>query len=342
MDALFLNFISTSAVPVLFLIIAGLIYTLGKGADLLVDEAVVLSTRMGISKVLIGVTIVSLGTTVPEAAVSVFAAVQGRPEIALGNAVGSIICDTGLILGLITLFAPISLNNSVIHRQGWFQLFAGILLVGSCIPFFGGGHIFETGGHLPRQMGILFLILLALYLWGSIKWMKDDTPAEGNDGEDKEEWKALPTIGKILMGSGLVVVSSHFLIPTVQESALRLSIPEGVISATLVAFGTSLPELVTSVTAVRKGYGELAIGNIIGADILNVLFVAGAAASVTHGGLEAPVHFFKLLFPAMMGTLIIFRLGIHYSGNVFKKQFSIMLLSIYALVTLSSYLGVAA
>ncbi len=342
MDILFEQFLTHSSIPVLIGIIAVLIYALGKGADLLVDEAVVMSSKLGISKVLIGVTIVSLGTTVPEAAVSVFAAVQGRPEIALGNAVGSIICDTGLILGLITLFAPISLKNSVIHRQGWFQLFAGILLVGSCIPFFSDANIFRTGGFLPRHMGVFFLVLLAVYLWGSIKWMKDEQPREPESSEEKAASSNMATLIKILAGCGLVVVSSHFLIPTVQESAVRLSLPEGIISATLVAFGTSLPELVTSVTAVRKGYGELAIGNIIGADILNVLFVAGASATVTSGGLEAPVHFFTLLFPAMMGTLIIFRLGIHYSGNVFKKQFSIMLLSIYAIATVSSYLGIAA
>lgn len=342
MDALVLNYLTDSSGIVLFAVIAGLIYTLGKGADLLVDEAVVLSTKLGISKVLIGVTIVSLGTTVPEAAVSVFAAVKGRPEIALGNAVGSIICDTGLILGLITLFAPISLKSSVIHRQGWFQLLAGVLLVASCIPFFSDTNIFKTGGILPQQMGIVFLILLGLYLWGSIRWMKDEPLQDSTEEDSSRPSRTIVTLSKILLGSGLVVVSSHFLIPAVQVSAARLSLPEGIVSATLVAFGTSLPELVTSITAVRKGYGELAIGNIIGADILNVLFVAGASASVTSGGLEAPVHFFKLLFPAMMGTLIIFRLGIHYSGSVFRKPFSIMLLSIYAIVTLSSYLGIAA
>lgn len=341
------TYISTAPFPVLLIIITGLIFLLGKGADMLVDEAVSLSTRLGISKVLIGVTIVSLGTTVPEAAVSVLAAVKGSPEIALGNAVGSIICDTGLILGLITLFAPISLKSRVIHRQGWFQLFAGVLLVGSCIPYFGTGRVFQTGGLLPRFMGLVFLALLALYLWGSIRWMNDGDatetgPASEGEGQGDARASLSMILSRILFGSLLVVVSSHFLIPTVQVSALRLSIPEGIVSATLIAFGTSLPELVTAVTAVRKGYGELALGNIIGADILNVLFVAGASASVTQGGLAAPVHFFTLLFPAMMGTLIIFRLGIHFSGSVFRKPFSIMLLSVYAFATISSYLGILA
>lgn len=342
MDALFLNIVTTGSIPVVLLVIAGLIYALVRGADLLVDEAVVLSSRMGISKVLIGATIVSLGTTFPEAAVSVLAAVKGSPEIALGNAVGSIICNAGLILGLITYFAPISLKNSAIRRQGWVQLFAGILLVGSCIPFVKGGNIFQSGGNLPRAMGLIFLVVLAVYLWVAVRWMKDDRP----DGPPADA--AVPAghigiiLGKIITGSALVVVSSHFLVPAVQASAVRLNLPEGMVSATLLAFGTSLPELVTSVTAVRKGYGELALGNIVGADILNVLFVAGVSASVTSGGLAAPVHFFKLLFPAMIGILIIFRLGIHSSGGVFKRQYSIILLGIYAVVTVSSYLGIAA
>lgn len=156
MDAVFLNYVANVSLPILFVIIAALIYVLGKGADMLVDEAVALSTRLGISKVLIGVTIVSLGTTVPEAAVSVLAAVKGRPEIALGNAVGSIICDTGLILGLVTLFAPISLNNSVIHRQGWFQLGAGVLLVAACIPFFQRAAYLKPAAFCPSTWGFYF------------------------------------------------------------------------------------------------------------------------------------------------------------------------------------------
>ncbi len=342
MDALFLQFLSVSSTPVILLSIAGLIFVLGKGADVLVDEAVTLSRRLGISKVIIGLTIVSLGTTLPEVAVSVLAAIKGRPEIALGNAVGSIICDTGLIMGLITLFAPISLKSSVLQRQGWFQLLAGLLLVGSCIPFFSSARVFHTGGNLPRQMGMVFLVLLAVYLWGSFRWMKEAQPLDTIDEPPHKKSQIIFLLLKIIMGSGLVVISSHFLIPAVQESALRFNLAEGLVSATLVAFGTSLPELVTAITAVRKGYGELALGNIIGANILNVLFVAGASAIVTSGGLAAPALFFKLLFPAMMGTLIIFRLGVHYSGSVFKKEFSIVLLSIYAIVTLSGYLGITA
>ena len=126
-----------------------------EGADLLVDEAVGVSRQLGVSPLLIGATIVSLGTTLPEAAVSVLAAVQGRPEIALGNAVGSIICDTGLIIGLATLWGPLPLDRRVVNRQGWVQFCAGLLLVAACIPFFPMRRVFLQGGMLPQFMGML-------------------------------------------------------------------------------------------------------------------------------------------------------------------------------------------
>jgi cation:H+ antiporter len=115
-------------------------------------------------------------------------------------------------------------------------------------------------------------------------------------------------------------------------------VPEAIIAATLVAFGTSLPELVTAVTAAKKGHGELAVGNIIGADILNILFVSGLAAAVTPGGLAASVDFFKTLFPAMLFVLIIFRLGIFVSKDRLKKPFGLMLIGIYLALTFFSYL----
>ncbi len=111
----------------------------------------------------------------------------------------------------------------------------------------------------------------------------------------------------------LVIGSSKILIPAVEITAIRIGIPQGVIAATLVAFGTSLPELVTAITAVRKGHGELAIGNIVGADILNVLFVVGAAAAVTKGGLTVPVSFYKLQIPTML--IIIFAFRHFYKGQ---------------------------
>ena len=271
---------------------------LGRSADWLVDEAVALSERSGLPKVVIGATVVSLGTTMPEAAVSVFAAVQGNPGLALGNAVGSIICDTGLILGAACLIAPLRLNRTIVNRQGWIQFGAGCALVVSCLPWSNLTGLFETGGHLPQVMGFVFLAALALYMWKSVVWAREDTAGTGVEGHEADvEAPLFLILLKLAAAVALVVISARILIPGVAEAARRLDVPDAIIAATLVAFGTSLPELITAVTAARRGHGDLAVGNIVGADILNVLFVAGAAAAVTPGGLEAGPHFFKVLFP---------------------------------------------
>ena len=323
----------------LFLVIAGTLFTVGKGADILVEEAVDLSKKWGIPKVLIGATIVSLGTTLPEAVVSVLAAAKGMPDLALGNAVGSIICDTGLILGLAAIIAPLPLNREMVNRQGWLQFGAGCLLVISCLPFSSLSlkTIFEEGGQLPRFVGFIFLILLAGYLWFTIRWSKN-SEIETNEQETDHDSSTILALIKLVFGIALVVVSSWILIPAVREAAERINVPQSIIAATLVAFGTSLPELVTAITAARKGHGELAIGNVIGADILNVLFVAGAAAAITSGGLMAPPQFFQLLFPAMLFILLVFRIGIFFSGKSFKRPFGFVLLAAYIIVTTFSYI----
>ncbi|MCE2393881.1 calcium/sodium antiporter [Candidatus Poribacteria bacterium] len=323
----------------LFVIIAITLYLLGKGADILVDEAVTLSTRWGIPQTLIGATIVSLGTTTPEAAVSVLAAVQGDPDIALGNAVGSIICDTGLILGTAALIAPLPLNRKIVNRQGWLQLGAGFLLVIACLPFGSLGATFAEGGRLPQVMGFVFLILLAAYMWQSIRWSRDadsDSTME-MDQSHEDSANTVLVVAKLVLGIILVVASSVVLIPAVKIVAERVRVPESIIAATLVAFGTSLPEFVTAVTAARRGHGALAVGNVIGADILNVLFVAGASAAVTGAGLEAPTHFFRLLFPLMLFILVVFRVGIFVSGDSLKRPFGVILIAAYLFVTILSY-----
>jgi cation:H+ antiporter len=189
------------------------------------------------------------------------------------------------------------------------------------------------------MMGFVFLALLLLYLWQTIRWAR----LKNNNANNHAQATESPTdnlatlLLKLLAGIALVVVSSRILIPAVQETALRINVPDSIIGATLVAFGTSLPELVTAITAVKKGHGELAVGNVIGADILNVLFVAGAAASVTKGGLIAPSHFFAVLFPAMLFVLIIFRAGVFFSKEKLQRPIGAILLGTYVLVTVISY-----
>jgi cation:H+ antiporter len=329
MEEMLENWLTGVSWPVLLLVIGGAIAVLGKSADWLVEEAVTLSEKSGIPKVIIGATIVSLGTTVPEAAVSVLAALEGDPDLALGNAVGSIICDTGLILGLACLISPLQLPPGVVNRQGWLQLGAGFLLVLFCIPWPDPAAALETGGVMPQWGGWIFLGLLAVYLIQSIRWSRGKKAIHLEELETHMDESIAWGVTKLIVSIALVIVSSNILIPAVKVAALRLDIPQSIIAATLVAFGTSLPELVTAVTAARHGHGDLAVGNVVGADILNVLFVAGAAAAVTPAGLSAEPHFFQLLFPIMLAVLVVFRIGIFMSRETLKFGFGLVLLGCY-------------
>ena len=316
-----------------------LIMVLGKAADWLVSEAVVLSERSGLPKVVIGATVVSLGTTSPEAAVSVLAAIGGQPGIALGNAVGSVICDTGLILGLACLLFRPHVPRKIVNRQGWVQLAAGVLLVVLCIPWPHPYRAFTAGGNLSQISGFLLVGLLIGYLRLSVYWAK-----HGIEEVSLEEFEVdtrastVFIVAKLLFAVALVIISSWLLIPAVQEAAGRLGIPEAIIAATLIAFGTSLPELVTVIIASARGHGDLAVGNVIGADVLNILFVAGTAAAVTSGGLDAPHYFFKNQFPAMLIILVVFRVGVALSGDRLGRTLGAALLLTYLATTALNFL----
>lgn len=303
---------------------------LGKSADWMVEKSVTLSLRTGMPKVIVGATIVSVGTTFPEAVVSVLAAVGGNPDIALGNAVGSIICDTGLILGTACLMAPLPLHRHVVNRQGWVQFGSGVILVLFCIPWADPGSIFSGNSRLSQTAGFAFLAGLIFYMVWSVRLARH---SDDESSEESEHDSPVPLlILSIFVGSLFVVMSSTGLIECTKILATAAGVPTGVIAATIVAFGTSLPELVTAVTAVRKGQGALAVGNVIGADILNVLFVAGAAAAVTPQGLTVQPFFFKLQFPAMLLILLCFRVGIAVAKEEkLTRPFGVVLVSFYVI-----------
>ncbi len=336
----FLNqFFSQLHGGLLALVIVVSLAVLGKAADWLVDEAVALSERSGIPKAVIGATIVSLGTTTPEAAVSVLAAIQGSPALALGNAVGSIICNAGLILGLACVLAPLKLDRMIVNRHGWIQLGTAVALVVASFPWISPGALFSTGGSLSQITGFVFLAALAVYLGQSIWWAKRETGGLGAATPEADAREpALVAVARLLGALALVVVAARVLIPAVQEAATRVHVPEDIIAATLVAFGTSLPELVTAVAAARRGHGELAVGNVVGANVLNVLFVAGAAAAVTPAGLVAEGHFFSILFPAMLFALIVLQLGMVWSRDRLGRPFGFVLLGAYGVCMALSYL----
>lgn len=346
MEALLQELLEPRSTITLLGVIAVSLIALGKFADLVVDYAVVLSERSGIPKVVIGATVVSLGTTAPEVAVSVTAAFTGNPGLAMGNAVGSIICDTGLILGLACLIRPLTIPWDIASRQGWVQLASGFLLVLLSIPWHSPLSPYTQGadGNFPRWAGFLCLLLLAVYLWVSVRWSKSSISEELNSDEmetltESDESRHASSIGliiRIVLALAGVILSANVLIPAVTIVAVRMSVPESIIAATLVAFGTSLPELVTAVQAARKGHGDLAVGNIIGADILNALFVAGAAAAVTPAGLNVENPFFSTAFPAMLFVLVVFRIGIYVCRTQLTRRFGVVLLAAYL-----AYLGVS-
>ena len=311
------------------------LYFLGKGADILVEEAVEISLRWGVPKLVVGATIVSLGTTLPEATVSVMAAVKGNPDLALGNAIGSIIANTALIIGLAAIIGRLPADKKSVKRQGNIQILVALIFTIMALPFFSKGQV----GIITQKMGFILVILLIIYIIGSIQYAKKSNSGNSN-GNSQEEQSSVLTIIKLALGIGLVILSSKILIPTVEVTAIRMGVPQSVIAATLVAFGTSLPELVTAITAVRQGHGELAVGNIIGADILNILFVIGSAAAFTKEGLVVPANFYILEIPIMLTILIAFNIFARNKDGIINKLEGLFLVGIYIIYLVMNYIMV--
>jgi cation:H+ antiporter len=308
------------------LIIVVCIVMLSMGADWMIDGVVDLAERTGLPKIVIGATVVSLGTTLPEAFVSVMAAYMGNPGLALGNGVGSIIADTGLIFGLTCILAAVPVNRFILNRTGWVQVGTATLLVLICI---GVLLLSDAEPKLDRWVGFLFLALLVLYLYMTYAWARSGSGALPEDEVSETE---LMSVGKswimIVGGLLLVILGARVLVPSASEIAMRVGVPDDVIAATMVAFGTSLPELMTAIAAIRKGYPEITVGNIVGADVLNVLFVIGAAAAASP--LSIPMNFYYFHFPAMLIILYSFRVFISMNREgVFHRWQGYWLLGVY-------------
>jgi len=335
-------FVDLHVVWLLMIGVAGM-YVLLKGADFLVEGATGIATRMGMSKVIVGATIVSLGTTSPEAGVSVTAAFNGDAGIALGNAVGSIIADSALIFGVCCCLMILPADRFVLKRQGWVQLGSAVILAAVCyVAYFFAGA--DGQPELGRAVGVMMLIGLVVYLWVSVKWGKQHAKQCG-ESEASEADEIIAKASKdgvmvscfyMLGGLLAVLLAGRVVIVCAMVVAERVGIPEMVLASTLVAFGTSLPELVVGITAVRKGHGELLVGNIIGADILNVLFVVGASASakalpILDAGTAYPRMFLWFQIPVMLLVLILFRvfIGKAIKSGHFSRWMGYPLLAIY-------------
>ena len=333
---------------VLLLFVALAVAVLIKGANWLVDGASGLAYRFGISKVIVGATVVSLGTTSPECAVSVMAAWSGEPGLALGNAVGSVIADTGLIFGLGCMLVVLPADRFVLSRQGWVQFGSAALLALLC---YGAFAVMGDAATLGRWVGLLLLVLLFVYLYVSIRWSREHRHGEpfqadeDSDVDRKVESSLFKLMALGLVGLTLVILASRVMILSVTELAeVHWHVPKVVIAATVVALGTSLPELVIGLASILKGHREILVGNVIGADILNVLFVVGASAAaaplplVEHGA-SVPHIFLLLHLPTMLVILVLFRIFIHAATRTgrFRRWHGIPLVLIYLAYVVLQY-----
>ena len=242
-------------------------FLLVKGADWFVDGASGLARKLGIPQLVIGLTIVAMGTSLPEAAVSISAALRGNAEITIGNIVGSNILNILIILGVTALIATLKVADSTIHYEIPFMIVVTFVLL----------WLGYTGGQVTRLEGIILWVLFLMYLRYLYMMAKKGKEEE----REAEQLSIAKIIVLILAGVVMIVAGSNFAVEGASNIARTLGISQRFIGLTIVAFGTSLPELVTSVSAARKGNADIAIGNIVGSNIFNILFIVGTTALIT-------------------------------------------------------------
>ena len=256
-------------VPVL-LFVLGLLLLI-KGGDWFVDGATGIAHRFHIPELLIGATIVSSGTTLPEVMVSASSALSGHGEIAYGNAIGSIICNTALIAALTVAVRPPKVE--------------GKTLVAPVLFFFGAAALYAgvayTTGQFSRGMGLVLLAIFAIYMVYNVLRVKKLPAEAAQETSDQPEGSILKEIVSLVLGAAAIAWGADLLVDNGTLIAQALGVPESVIALTFVALGTSLPELVTAVTALVKGHGALSLGNVIGANLFNLVLVSGLSMTLS-------------------------------------------------------------
>lgn len=247
------------------------IYIVLKGADLLTEGAVSLAQRMNMPEMLIGLTVVAVGTSMPEFFVSITSALQGTTDLAVANVVGSNIFNVLLIAGVSSVVSPMVISRSTVRRDIPVAVMASLILLG-----------FGIYGSISRGAGILFLALLVVYTIYAIRTASPDE----SQMTGRKPYTLLGAIGRIVIGLTGLVVGSDCFVSSATEVAGMLGISEAVIGLTIVAGGTSLPELATSVVAARKGQSSIAIGNVIGSCVYNILLIIGVTGIITPMTIE--------------------------------------------------------
>lgn len=309
-------------VPVL-LFCLGLICLI-KGGDWFVDGATGIARRFRLPELLIGATVVSIGTTLPEVMVSTTSALTGHGEIAYGNAIGSVICNTSLIAAITIAVRPGPVNKKALRTP--------VLFFFATAVFYAG--VAYTVGYFSRPVGIALLAVFVIYMITTVLQMKN-SPEEAGAEAEQEEGSLGGNLLFLVIGAALIAVGANLLVENGTLIAQALGVPEAVIALTFVALGTSLPELVTAITSLIKGHGALSLGNVIGANLFNLVLVSGV--SVTLAPFSIPQN--SVLFghnatlvlelPVMFAVMLLMTVPALVRGKLSRAQ-GIALLAIYA------------
>ena len=311
-------------------LIAGLILLI-LGAEGLVKGASRIATSMGITPLVIGLTVVSFGTSSPELAVSLVSSLSGNPEIALGNVVGSNIFNVLFILGISSLIVPL-----VVHQQ-LIRIDVPILIGISGLTW-----LLASDGQFQRWEGILFILMGAAYTWMLVRLSKKekDKVVQEEYEEAFGEEKTVPLTRKtwvsvlfVLGGLVLLVLGSRWLVNSAVEIAQQFGISDLVIGLTIIAAGTSLPEVATSVIAAIRGERDIAVGNVIGSNIFNLLIILGFAAVVGEGGLSVPESAIAFDLPVMT-IVAIACLPVFFTGKKLDRWEGLIFVGYYIAYTI--------
>lgn len=315
------------------LLVAGLI-SLVVGAEVLVRGASRLATVLGISPLIIGLTVVAFGTSSPELSVSIIAALSDQAGIAVGNVVGSNIFNVLFILGLSALIVPLVVSQQLVRLDVPLMIVLSIIVL-----------LYSLDGNFSRTEGLTLFIGLILYviflIFQSRKESVEvkDEYAKEFGGEDHTGCSWIKNLVLVLSGLALLVVGSRWLVEGAVSIAQHMGVSELVIGLTIVAAGTSLPEVVTSVIAAIRGERDIAVGNVIGSNIFNIMGVLGIASIVAPTGIQVSVAVSSFDIPVMIAVAFAC-LPIFFTGGVISRQEGALLLGYYVIYTL--YLVLAA
>ena len=297
-----------------------------KGGDWFVEGASALARRFHLPELLIGATVVSIGTTLPEVMVSTMSAVSGHGEIAYGNAIGSVICNAALIAAITIAVRPGPVDPRTLRTPVAFFFAAAAIY---CVAAYGFGKF-------TRPMGLVMLALFVAYMAANVAQMKRaPAPAEGPAEAAEAEMTMAKTLVLLVAGAVLIAVGADLLVDNGTRIAQELGVPESVIALTFVALGTSLPELVTAITSLVKGCSDLSLGNIVGANVFNLVLVSGMSVTIAPFTIPQSSTLFGvnsslvLDLPVMLAVMVIMCLPALLRGKLSRAQ-GVGLLCLYA------------